>query len=65
MAKAWASDAYGLIVTLATRVHGGVGIIEDYDMPLYFRRAKAGELAFGDARLHRKTPAHGLGLAVM
>ena len=62
MAKAWVSDAYRRIVTLATQAHGGTGIIEDHDMPLYFRRAKAGELAFGDTRLHRKTVAHELGL---
>lgn len=64
MAKAWVSDAYQRVVALGTQSHGGVSIIEDHDMPLYFRRAKAGELAFGDARFHRKTVARKLGFKV-
>jgi len=65
MAKAWVSDAYKRIVSVATQVHGGAGIIEDHDMPLYFRRAKDAELAFGDARFHRKTVADELGFAAV
>jgi len=61
--KAWVSDAYYRVVTLGTQAHGGVAIIEDHDMPLYYRRAKAAELAFGDARFHRKTVARKLGFA--
>jgi alkylation response protein AidB-like acyl-CoA dehydrogenase len=64
MAKAWVSDAYRRVVTLGTQAHGGVGIMEEHDLPLYFKRAKAGELAFGDARFHRKTVAHWLGSEV-
>jgi alkylation response protein AidB-like acyl-CoA dehydrogenase len=59
--KAWVSDAYQSVVALGTQAHGGVSIIEDHDLPLYFRRAKAAELAFGDARFHRKTVARNLG----
>ncbi len=62
--KAWASDAYQRVVALGTQAHGGVSIIEDHDMPLYFRRAKADELAFGDARFHRKKVARELGFKV-
>ena len=64
MAKAWVSEAYEHVVTLATQAHGGVAIIQDHDMPLYFRRAKAGELFFGDGRFHRKTVARELGFEV-
>ncbi len=60
MAKAWAGDAYVRVTTLASQVHGGVGIMEDHDMTLYFRRAKAGELFLGDARFHREAVARGL-----
>ena len=63
-AKAWVSDAYQRTVALGTQAHGGVSIIEDHDMPLYFRRAKAGELAFGDAGFHRKTVARKLGFKI-
>jgi 3-oxocholest-4-en-26-oyl-CoA dehydrogenase beta subunit len=59
--KAWVSDAYYRVVTAGTQAHGGVAIIEDHDMPLYYRRAKAAELAFGDARFHRKAVARKLG----
>jgi len=62
--KAWVSDAYQRVVALGTQAHGGVSIIEDHDMPLYFRRAKAAELMFGDARFHRKTVARNLGFKV-
>ena len=59
--KAWVSDAYRRVVALGTQAHGGVSIIEDHDMPLYYRRAKAAELAFGDARFYRKIVARNMG----
>ena len=62
--KAWVSDAYHRVVALGTQSHGGVSIMEDHDLPLYFRRAKAAELAFGDARFHRKAVARELGFKV-
>jgi len=62
--KAWVSDGYQRVVALGLQAHGGVSIIQDHDMPLYFRRAKASELAFGDARFHRKTVARKLGFKV-
>jgi len=62
--KAWVSDAYQRVVSLGTQAHGGVAIIEDHDMPLYYRRAKASELAFGDARFHKKTVARKMGFEV-
>jgi alkylation response protein AidB-like acyl-CoA dehydrogenase len=64
MAKAWVSDAYQRVVALGTQAHGGVAIIENHDMPLYFRRAKASEIIFGDARFHRKKVARELGFQV-
>lgn len=60
IAKAWVSDAYRRVVILAEQIHGGVGIMADHDLPMYFRQAKAAELAFGDARYHRKTLARAL-----
>ena len=62
--KAWVSDAYYRVVTAGTQAHGGVAIIEDHDMPLYYRRAKAAELAFGDARFHRTNVARKMGFKV-
>jgi len=62
MAKAWASDAARRVSLLGIKVHGGLGITVDYDMGLYFRRAKVAELAFGDGDYHRKVHAAQLGL---
>ena len=65
MAKAFVSEAYKRVVTLAHQVHGGLGFAKEYDLQLYFRRAKAAELAFGDARFHRQTVVHELGLQAL
>ena len=62
--KAWVSGAYNRVVALGTQSHGGVSIMEDHDLPLYFRRAKAAEIAFGDARFYRKKVARELGFKV-
>jgi alkylation response protein AidB-like acyl-CoA dehydrogenase len=62
--KAWVSDAYQRVTALGTQAHGGVSIIEDHDMPMYYRRAKASEIMFGDARFHRQTVARELGFQV-
>ena len=62
MAKAWVSDAYQRVTTLGHQVHAGAGFIIDHDMPLYFRRAKAAEVAFGDADFNRELVAQELGL---
>ncbi len=62
MAKAWVSEAYRRVVTLGHQVHGAIGFTKDHDMQLYFRRAKAAELAFGDADFHRETVAVEMGL---
>lgn len=62
MAKAWASDASRRVCIQGHQIHGGMGITKDHDMQLYFRRAKAMELAFGDGDLHREIVARELGL---
>lgn len=54
MAKARASDASRRVNFLGVKIHGGIGIIDEYDLQLHFRRAKAGELAYGDAKYHRE-----------
>jgi alkylation response protein AidB-like acyl-CoA dehydrogenase len=62
MAKAWVSDAYRRVVTLGHQVHGGIGFTKDHDMQLYFRRAKAAEVLFGDGDYHREKVAQALAL---
>jgi alkylation response protein AidB-like acyl-CoA dehydrogenase len=62
MAKAWVSDSYRRLVGLAHQVLGGMGFMEEHDMHLYYKQAKAAELAFGDADFHRELAAQQLGL---
>lgn len=53
-AKGYASEACRRVTALAHQVFGGIGVIIDHDMPLYYTRAKAAEVTFGDARYHRE-----------
>lgn len=62
MAKGWVSEAYKRVVKLGHQCIGGVSVIEDHDMPLYSKRAKAAELTLGDADFHREVVAQLLGL---
>jgi alkylation response protein AidB-like acyl-CoA dehydrogenase len=62
MCKAWVSEAHRKLVGLSHQVLGGVGFMEEHDLQLYFRRAKAAELAFGDSSFHRERVAQAMGL---
>jgi alkylation response protein AidB-like acyl-CoA dehydrogenase len=54
VAKAYASDAYREVGNRAIQVHGGMGFTWENDAHLYYRRAKASEIAFGDSAYHRE-----------
>jgi alkylation response protein AidB-like acyl-CoA dehydrogenase len=54
VAKAYASDAYREVGNRAIQVHGGMGFTWENDAHLFYRRAKASEVAFGDATYHRE-----------
>lgn len=62
IAKGWTSDAYRRVTALGHQIHGGVGFTLDHDMQLYYRRAKAAEIVFGDGDFQREVVAHELGL---
>jgi alkylation response protein AidB-like acyl-CoA dehydrogenase len=62
MCKAWGSDAYRKLVALAHQVIGGMGFMEEYDLQLYFKHAKAAEQLLGDADFHREMVAQQMGL---
>jgi alkylation response protein AidB-like acyl-CoA dehydrogenase len=57
MAKAYASDAYRKVAGAGIQLHGGIGFTWEHDLQLYFKRAKASEVAFGDAGYHRERVA--------
>jgi alkylation response protein AidB-like acyl-CoA dehydrogenase len=62
MAKAQTSEAYQIITTLGHGIHGGTAYCVDFDMNLYYRRAKSAETTFGDADFHREKIAVEMGL---
>jgi alkylation response protein AidB-like acyl-CoA dehydrogenase len=54
IAKAAASDTYLQTAIHAIQIHGGIGFTWDNDTHLWFKRAKASEVLFGDAHFHRE-----------
>jgi alkylation response protein AidB-like acyl-CoA dehydrogenase len=57
MAKACASDASRRVSNAGIQLHGGIGMTWEHDLHLYMKRAKASEVAFGDATWHRERVA--------
>jgi alkylation response protein AidB-like acyl-CoA dehydrogenase len=62
MAKAWCSDAYKQCTWIAHQIHGGIGFTDEFNLDLFYKHAKASELAFGDSWVHRTTVADEMGL---
>lgn len=50
MAKLFACDTYRDVTAMAQQIHGGMGFTVDYDIQLYFRRAKQLQLSWWDSR---------------
>lgn len=61
MAKAAASDAGRKVCAAGIQLHGGIGMTWEHDLQLYLKRAKADEIAFGDASWHRERVAQLMG----
>lgn len=62
MVKSWVSESYRKLVSIGHQVMGGVGFMEEFDLQLYYKQAKACELAYGDADFHRELVAVEMGL---
>jgi alkylation response protein AidB-like acyl-CoA dehydrogenase len=62
MAKAWTSDASRRVMFLGHQIHGAISFCEEHDMHLFYRKAKAAEVAFGDSDFHLEQVAQHLGL---
>jgi alkylation response protein AidB-like acyl-CoA dehydrogenase len=52
-AKARCSDVAALIGGEAVQMHGGIGMTDEEEIGLFFKRLKAAELTLGDAIHHR------------
>ena len=53
-AKAACSDMARRVAGTGIQLHGGIDMTWEHDLQLYFKRAKASEVAFGDASWHRE-----------
>jgi alkylation response protein AidB-like acyl-CoA dehydrogenase len=60
IAKAYCSDAYFFNAGCGIQLHGGVGFTAEYDIQLYFKRAKASEIFLGNGDFHRERLARQL-----
>jgi alkylation response protein AidB-like acyl-CoA dehydrogenase len=54
VAKSYVGDATRRVCGTAIQVHGGIGFTWEYDLHLYFKRAKALEAMYGDGDFHRE-----------
>jgi alkylation response protein AidB-like acyl-CoA dehydrogenase len=54
VAKACCSDAAREVGNRGAQVHGGIGFTWEHNLQLYYKRAKASEIMFGDANYHRE-----------
>jgi alkylation response protein AidB-like acyl-CoA dehydrogenase len=61
-AKAAASDAAFFAAGSALQIFGGVGFTAEYDIQLYFKRARASAALLGDPAWHRERVAQRIGL---
>lgn len=50
MAKLFACQTYRDVTAMAEQIHGGMGFTVEYDIQLYFRRAKQLQLSWWDSR---------------
>ncbi len=63
MAKAYVNEIYKDVSKWAVRVHGAIATSDDHDIPFYYRRSKAADIAFGGTDFHREIVAQKIGLA--
>jgi alkylation response protein AidB-like acyl-CoA dehydrogenase len=57
VAKGYASDAAREVGNRGVQIHGGIGFTWEHNIQLYYKRAKASEIMFGDANYHREQVA--------
>jgi len=62
LAKAYVNEAYKNVGQWAIRLHGAIATSYDHDIPLYYRRSKAADTAFGGTDFHRELVAQKIGL---
>ncbi|MFH1490980.1 MAG: acyl-CoA dehydrogenase family protein [Pseudomonadota bacterium] len=53
-AKAWVGKAFTRVTERCVQMHGALGLTREHDIGLYYRNARACDLAFGDGHYQRK-----------
>ena len=56
-AKAWVGTAFTRVTERCVQMHGAIGLTREHDIGLYYRNAKACDLAFGDSYYQREVIA--------
>ncbi|MFC1968364.1 acyl-CoA dehydrogenase, partial [Chloroflexota bacterium] len=62
MAQMEAGRVCNDVVRWAMHIHGAIAMMMDHDLPLYLRKAKAGQLNMGYQEFSREAIARGIGL---
>ena len=62
LAKAHITDRAIEAGRAVVELHGGVGFTWEYDIQLYFKRARSSAVLLGDAAYHRELVAQRIGL---
>ncbi|HSJ36073.1 MAG TPA: acyl-CoA dehydrogenase family protein [Acidimicrobiia bacterium] len=62
LAKAYCADAYYRAAASTIQIHGGIGFTWEHHAHLHLKRAKSGQLLFGDSVYHRTRLADRLGI---
>ena len=62
VAKSYCSESYFHAAADCIQIHGGMGFTWEHPAHLYFKRAKASDLLFGDAAHHREALAGLIGI---
>lgn len=63
LAKTLTNHAYKWTTLTAQQIHGGIGFMEEYDLQLWTRRAKAAEMKYGASSGYEERFARAMGLA--
>lgn len=62
LAKAYCADTYYRTAASTIQIHGGIGFTWEHHAHLHLKRAKSGQLLFGDSAYHRARLADRIGI---
>jgi alkylation response protein AidB-like acyl-CoA dehydrogenase len=54
LAKALAGDTFKRIAAEMIQMHGGIGMTDEHDAGLFYKRARAADMSYGSAAYHRE-----------